>query len=136
MSDQDKKRWQQHIPHVVGGEKCQAWVRTVWREIESRDNESRAKDLMQLLQEFPEIEAELLQCKDAYDRYRQGERYGARLIWIAKGTEIKDIQAQRVAYVYKIPLVLTSRPERGCTVTSLALPEFVTEGDTPSLMRI
>ena len=52
MSDQDKKRWQQHIPHVVGGEKCQAWVRTVWREIESRDNESRAEDLMQLLQEI------------------------------------------------------------------------------------
>ncbi len=32
--------------------------------------------------------------------------------------------------VYKIPLVLTPQPEGGYTVTSPALPELVTEGDT------
>jgi len=33
--------------------------------------------------------------------------------------------------VYKIPLILTPQPEGGYTVTSPALPELVTEGDTP-----
>ena len=32
--------------------------------------------------------------------------------------------------VSKIPLVLTQQPERGYTVTSPALPELVTEGDS------
>ena len=32
--------------------------------------------------------------------------------------------------VYKIPLVLTPQPEGGYTVTSPALPELVTEGDS------
>ena len=32
--------------------------------------------------------------------------------------------------VYKIPLVLTRQPEGGYTVTSLLLPELLTEGDT------
>ena len=31
---------------------------------------------------------------------------------------------------YKVPLVLTRQPEGGYTVTSLLLPELVTEGDT------
>jgi antitoxin HicB len=31
---------------------------------------------------------------------------------------------------YKIPLVLTPQPEGGYTVTSPALPELLTEGDT------
>ena len=33
-------------------------------------------------------------------------------------------------HVYKIPLVLTTQPEGGYTVTSPALPELITEGDT------
>ncbi|ETW96078.1 MAG: hypothetical protein ETSY2_47085 [Candidatus Entotheonella gemina] len=37
-----------------------------------------------------------------------------------------------MAKVYKVPLVLTSQPEGGYTVTSPVLPEFVTEGDTVS----
>lgn len=32
--------------------------------------------------------------------------------------------------LYRIPLVLTPQPEGGFTVTSTALPELVTEGDT------
>jgi len=32
--------------------------------------------------------------------------------------------------LYKVPLVLTPQPEGGYTVTSPALPELVTEGDT------
>ena len=32
--------------------------------------------------------------------------------------------------IYKIPLVLTPQPEGGFTVTSPALPELITEGDT------
>lgn len=32
--------------------------------------------------------------------------------------------------VYKIPLILTPQPEGGYTVTSPALPELVTEGDS------
>ena len=32
--------------------------------------------------------------------------------------------------VFKLPLVLTSQPEGGYTVTSPVLPELVTEGDT------
>lgn len=32
--------------------------------------------------------------------------------------------------LYKIPLVLAPQPEGGFTVTSPALPELVTEGDT------
>jgi antitoxin HicB len=32
--------------------------------------------------------------------------------------------------IYKVPLVLTRQPEGGYTVTSSALPELVTEGDT------
>jgi antitoxin HicB len=32
--------------------------------------------------------------------------------------------------VYKVPLVLTRQPEGGFTVTSPALPELITEGDT------
>jgi antitoxin HicB len=35
-----------------------------------------------------------------------------------------------MTHVYKIPLVLTTQPEGGYTVTSLALPELITEGDT------
>ena len=35
-----------------------------------------------------------------------------------------------MAYIYKIPLVLTLQPEGGYTVTSPALPELITEGDT------
>lgn len=35
-----------------------------------------------------------------------------------------------MAQVYKVPLVLTSQPEGGYTVTSPVLPELVTEGDT------
>ena len=33
---------------------------------------------------------------------------------------------------YRIPLILTSQPEGGFTVTSPALPELVTEGDSIS----
>ena len=33
---------------------------------------------------------------------------------------------------YKVPLVMTPQPEGGYTVTSPALPELVTEGDTLS----
>ena len=32
--------------------------------------------------------------------------------------------------LYKLPLVLTPQPEGGYTVTSPALPELVTEGDS------
>ena len=32
--------------------------------------------------------------------------------------------------LFKLPLVLTAQPEGGYTVTSPALPELVTEGDT------
>ena len=32
--------------------------------------------------------------------------------------------------LYKVPLVLTSQPEGGYTVTSPVLPELVTEGDS------
>ena len=32
--------------------------------------------------------------------------------------------------VYKIPLLLSPQPEGGFTVTSLVLPELITEGDT------
>lgn len=32
--------------------------------------------------------------------------------------------------IYKIPLMLTAQPEGGYTVTSPALPELLTEGDT------
>lgn len=32
--------------------------------------------------------------------------------------------------MYRIPLVFTPQPEGGYTVTSPALPEFLTEGDT------
>jgi antitoxin HicB len=35
-----------------------------------------------------------------------------------------------MAQVYKVPLVLTPQPEGGFTVTSPALPELLTEGDT------
>lgn len=35
-----------------------------------------------------------------------------------------------MAHIYKIPLVLTLQPEGGYTVTSPALPELITEGDT------
>jgi antitoxin HicB len=35
-----------------------------------------------------------------------------------------------MANVYKVPLVLTAQPKGGYTVTSPALPELVTEGDT------
>jgi antitoxin HicB len=35
-----------------------------------------------------------------------------------------------MAHIYKIPLILTLQPEGGCTVTSPALPELITEGDT------
>jgi antitoxin HicB len=35
-----------------------------------------------------------------------------------------------MAHIYKLPLVLTPQPEGGYTVTSPALPELVTEGDT------
>lgn len=35
-----------------------------------------------------------------------------------------------MADLYKVPLVLSPQPEGGYTVTSPALPELVTEGDT------
>ena len=35
-----------------------------------------------------------------------------------------------MAHIYKIPLMLTLQPEGGYTVTSPALPELITEGDT------
>jgi antitoxin HicB len=35
-----------------------------------------------------------------------------------------------MAHIYKIPLMITSQPEGGYTVTSPALPELITEGDT------
>ena len=35
-----------------------------------------------------------------------------------------------MAYIYKIPLVLTLQPEGGYSVTSPALPELITEEDT------
>jgi antitoxin HicB len=35
-----------------------------------------------------------------------------------------------MADVYKVPLVLTRQSEGGFTVTSPALPELITEGDT------
>jgi antitoxin HicB len=35
-----------------------------------------------------------------------------------------------MADVFKVPLILTAQPEGGYTVTSPALPELVTEGDT------
>ena len=35
-----------------------------------------------------------------------------------------------MAEVFKIPLVLRAQPEGGYTVTSPALPELLTEGDT------
>ena len=35
-----------------------------------------------------------------------------------------------MAEVFKVPLILTSQPEGGFTVTSPVLPELVTEGDT------
>lgn len=35
-----------------------------------------------------------------------------------------------MAHIYKVPLVLTAQPEGGYTVTSPALPELVTDGDT------
>jgi antitoxin HicB len=36
-----------------------------------------------------------------------------------------------MADIFKVPLVLTAQPEGGFTVTSPALPELVTEGDSP-----
>ena len=36
-----------------------------------------------------------------------------------------------MADIFKVPLVLTAQPEGGYTVTSPALPELVTEGETP-----
>ena len=35
-----------------------------------------------------------------------------------------------MAHIYQIPLILTLQPEGGYTVTSPALPELITEGDT------
>jgi antitoxin HicB len=35
-----------------------------------------------------------------------------------------------MAKVFKVPLVLTPQPEGGYTVTSLVLPELLTEGNT------
>jgi antitoxin HicB len=35
-----------------------------------------------------------------------------------------------MAQTYKIPLMLRAQPEGGYTVTSLALPELITEGDS------
>jgi antitoxin HicB len=35
-----------------------------------------------------------------------------------------------MAHIYKIPLILTVQPEGGYTVTSPALPELITEGET------
>jgi len=35
-----------------------------------------------------------------------------------------------MAHIYKISLVLTTQPEGSYTVTSPALPELITEGDT------
>jgi antitoxin HicB len=35
-----------------------------------------------------------------------------------------------MAHIYKIPLILTAQPEGGYAVTSPALPELSTEGDT------
>ena len=36
-----------------------------------------------------------------------------------------------MADIFKVPLVLTAQPEGGYTVTSPALPELLTEGDSP-----
>jgi antitoxin HicB len=35
-----------------------------------------------------------------------------------------------MAHSYKIPLMLTAQPEAGYAITSLALPELITDGDT------
>lgn len=35
-----------------------------------------------------------------------------------------------MASIHKVPLVLEAQPEGGYTVTSPALPELITEGDT------
>lgn len=35
-----------------------------------------------------------------------------------------------MAHIYEIPLILTAQPEGGYTVTSPALAELITEGDT------
>lgn len=35
-----------------------------------------------------------------------------------------------MGHIYKVPLVLTAQPEGGYTVTSPALPELFTEGET------
>jgi antitoxin HicB len=38
--------------------------------------------------------------------------------------------SKEIKVMYRIPLVFTPQPEGGYTVTSPALPELVTEGDT------
>ncbi len=38
--------------------------------------------------------------------------------------------SKKIGKMYRIPLVFTPQPEGGYTVTSPALPELVTEGDT------
>src|SRR5262245_2645635 len=37
---------------------------------------------------------------------------------------------RHMTHIYKVPLILTRQPEGGYIVTSLALSELVTEGDT------
>lgn len=38
--------------------------------------------------------------------------------------------SKKIGAMYRIPLVFTPQPEGGYTVTSPALPELITEGDT------
>jgi antitoxin HicB len=38
--------------------------------------------------------------------------------------------SKKIGATYRIPLVFTPQPEGGYTVTSPALPELITEGDT------
>jgi len=40
------------------------------------------------------------------------------------------IFGKEIVMMYRIPLVFTPQPEGGYTVTSPALPELITEGDT------
>jgi antitoxin HicB len=41
-----------------------------------------------------------------------------------------SFRSKEINVMYRIPLVFTPQPEGGYTVTSPALPELVTEGDT------
>ena len=43
---------------------------------------------------------------------------------------MKSMKTNKKIAMYRIPLVFTPQPEGGYTVTSPALPELITEGDT------